>query len=100
MAPVLSLLIAKLVEHFGRDPESITPQSSLEELELDSLAVLELLTILVDEHGIPMPEDSGSLKESSTLSDVAELIEQTLRQSDSSASFPHRPVAAGLEAEV
>ncbi|MEV4442778.1 acyl carrier protein [Streptomyces sp. NPDC049577] len=73
---VLPLLITCLVEHFGRDPEAVTADTRLEDLEMDSLAVLELLTVLEDEHGIPLPEDTGSLHDGSTLADVAALIER------------------------
>ncbi|MFF8841847.1 acyl carrier protein [Streptomyces sp. NPDC015127] len=90
---VLPLLTTYLVEHFGRDPQIVTADSRLEDLGLDSLAVLELLTILEDEHDIPMPEDNGSLKGSSTLGDVAALID--LQAASVSAEGDRQVTAAG-----
>lgn len=78
MSAMLELLISTLTEHFGMDEGSVTAQSRLDELEVDSLALLEMLTILEDEHGIPLPEEPANIQSHSTLADVAELLETTV----------------------
>ncbi|MGF1425386.1 acyl carrier protein [Kitasatospora sp. LaBMicrA B282] len=75
MTPVLPLVTSCLVDHFGRDAADIGPQSTFEKLEMDSLALVELLTILHSDHGLHIPEDFSALDADASLADAAAFIE-------------------------
>lgn len=77
MSATLDLLVTTLIDHFGMEEKTVTGQSRLDELEVDSLAMLEMLTILEDEHGIPLPEDATDIQAHATLEQVAALLEAT-----------------------
>lgn len=70
-----------LVRNCGLNPEAATdaPTASLEELGLDSLALLELQAVLADRFGVQIPDESGQL----TIADLAALVESS---SDHAAS--------------
>ncbi|MFG2652547.1 phosphopantetheine-binding protein [Streptomyces sp. NPDC048436] len=69
------MLITTLVEDLGQDPEAVRPDTRLGELEVDSLALLELLTILEDEHHLQMPDDVGAFSNDPTLAEVADYLQ-------------------------
>jgi acyl carrier protein len=48
---VTERVIAALVE-FGEEPESIKPDSRFEDLDIDSLDLVELAQVIEDEYGI------------------------------------------------
>jgi aromatase len=54
---------ALLVKKVGLAPETLaaSPQSTLEELGLDSLAVLELQIVVTKQYGVEIPDESGEL---------------------------------------
>ena len=55
-------IIDSLVE-FGADPDEMTPEATLEELEIDSLDLFELGQILNQEFGIEVdPDDFENVK--------------------------------------
>ncbi len=57
---VESRLKALLVSELGLDEEKITPDANFEEdLEVDSLGVVELLMALEDEFGVEIPDDEA-----------------------------------------
>lgn len=57
---VESRLKALLVSELGLDEEKITPNANFEEdLEVDSLGVVELLMALEDEFGVEIPDDEA-----------------------------------------
>ncbi|MFD7501465.1 acyl carrier protein [Streptomyces sp. NPDC059850] len=64
-----SLLTTKL----GVASEEITPDATFEELDVDSLALVELTDILDAEFGITL--DESAVAKDSKLSEVASLIE-------------------------
>ena len=57
---------------FGPEKEDITPQATLEELDIDSLDLAELSQVVEDEFGVQLKgEDVGRIK---TVGDAIELV--------------------------
>jgi acyl carrier protein len=61
-----------LVEKVGLAPQALAdnPDSSFEDLGLDSLAVLELGIVVNKQYGVTIPEESAGL----TVADIVDLI--------------------------
>ena len=57
---MFQLVSHHLVQHFGIEPETISPTATLQDIDLDSMALVELLLVLEEEYGLPMPEDDDS----------------------------------------
>ncbi|MFF8393614.1 acyl carrier protein [Streptomyces sp. NPDC016172] len=55
-------------------PEAITPEASREDIELDSLAVVELSLLLKSELGLDVSDDD--LLEAETVADMVRLMEE------------------------
>ncbi|BFV59194.1 hypothetical protein KCMC57_up42980 [Kitasatospora sp. CMC57] len=55
-------------------PEQVTPEATKEDVELDSLAVVELSLLLEAEYGISITDDQ--LLEAETIGEMAALIEE------------------------
>ncbi|MEU1089960.1 acyl carrier protein [Streptomyces sp. NPDC005576] len=64
------LLVAKLKV----TPESVVPEATREDIELDSLAVVELSMILDTELGLSISDDE--LLEAENVGDIARLMEE------------------------
>ena len=62
-----------LVE-FGEERENITPDAKFEDLDVDSLDLVELAQIVEDEYGVELKD--SDLDQIQTVSDVVELIAQ------------------------
>ncbi|WP_422769711.1 SRPBCC family protein [Plantactinospora sp. WMMC1484] len=65
-------ITAILVRHCGLDAAATaaTPGASLEELGMDSLALLELQAVVADRYRVQLPEEAGRL----SVTEVAELV--------------------------
>ncbi|MFF0014507.1 acyl carrier protein [Streptomyces sp. NPDC005374] len=63
-----------LVNKLKVTPEQITPEATLEDIELDSLAVVELSLVLETELAVSVSDDE--LLEAETVGDMVALIEQ------------------------
>ncbi|MFD9304489.1 acyl carrier protein [Streptomyces sp. NPDC060048] len=63
-----------LVDKLKVSPELITPEATREEIELDSLAVVELSLMLESELGLTISDDE--LLEAPTVGDMVALMEQ------------------------
>ena len=76
-ADIESKLTGLLVDELGLDGDKITMQSRFEEdLEVDSLGVVELLMALEDNFGVQIPdEEAESL---TTVGEAVDLVEQKL----------------------
>ena len=76
-ADIESKLTGLLVEELGLDGDKITMQSRFEEdLEVDSLGVVELLMALEDNFGVQIPdEEAESL---TTVGEAVDLVERKL----------------------
>ncbi|MDQ8706972.1 acyl carrier protein [Streptomyces sp. LHD-70] len=68
MEPVYDVMARLLTGHFGVPEEQIRPDATFESLEFDSLARLELATLLEDDLGVGLPEDRPDM----TLAEAAE----------------------------
>lgn len=63
-----------LVEHFGLDEASLRPEATFEELEMDSIALVELVVIVEETLGVRLPDTDVGLGLSSTLAEAAEVL--------------------------
>ena len=64
-------VIDALVE-FGEERENLSPQARFEDLDVDSLDLVELAQIVEDEYGVEIAD--SDLDKIETVSDVTELI--------------------------
>ncbi|WP_433341931.1 SRPBCC family protein [Micromonospora sp. CA-111912] len=72
--PLTTEITEILVAHCGLDAEAAArePAASLEELGMDSLALLELSAVLADRYRVRIPEEAGQL----SIDAVADLVAQ------------------------
>lgn len=59
MEPVYDVLVRLLTDHFGVPHDLINPDATFEDMELDSLALVELATLLEDTLGVSLPEEGA-----------------------------------------
>lgn len=69
---------AILVKKVGLAPQTLAgnPEGTLEELGLDSLAVLELQIVITKQYGVEIPDESGELN----VGEIVEFINQASEQ--------------------
>lgn len=72
MDRVYDHLVTLLSDKFEVDPDRITPEATLDTLELDSLAVVELYVTLQEQWQVPL-DDSGASGDL-TVADVARAV--------------------------
>lgn len=76
-AEIESKMQELLVEELGLDSDGITMQSRFEEdLEVDSLGVVELLMALEDNFGVQIPDEEA--EQLTTVGEAVDLVEQKL----------------------
>ncbi len=72
---MLEKVCKMLGEHLGIAPESIRPEQKIvEDLNADSLDVVELMMALEEEYGITLPEEE--MENIKTVQDVADMMER------------------------
>ncbi|GAA4815725.1 acyl carrier protein [Streptomyces ziwulingensis] len=81
MPPVYAVIVGILTEKFRVPAELISPQSTLEELEMDSLALAEFALVLREETGIELEE-----RDAGTSSSLAELVDRLQARADAGGS--------------
>ena len=64
--------VIEALASFGPDPEQIAKDSTFEELDIDSLDLVELAQIVEDEYGVVLKGED--MKELKTVGDAIELI--------------------------
>ena len=64
--------VIETLASFGPDPDQITRTSTFEELDIDSLDLVELAQIVEDEYGVVLKGDD--MKELATVGDAIDLI--------------------------
>jgi|tagenome__1003787_1003787.scaffolds.fasta_scaffold18903849_2 acyl carrier protein len=64
--------IKEIVPKFGVDPEAVTNDSTLEDLDMDSLDVVEIMQAIEDEMGIRVPDED--LEDLSTIGDAVAAV--------------------------
>jgi len=68
-----------IVKDYELAPERLTPGTPLADIELDSLAVTELIFALEDEFGVEAKTNGQGMQ---TLGDIAAYIDQLIAQRD------------------
>ncbi|MFE9633178.1 acyl carrier protein [Streptomyces sp. NPDC006463] len=76
MTKMFETLKEILVSKLKVESEQVTPEATREEVELDSLAVVELSLILEKELGVAVSDDE--LLDVDTIGDMALLVEQRM----------------------
>ncbi len=74
MEPVYDLMARLLTEHFGVPEEEISPDLTFDELDIDSLAQAELITVLEDRLKVTLGQDPVD----ATLGETSAFIERVL----------------------
>jgi acyl carrier protein len=68
----IEMRVTDALVEFGEERENITPQARFEDLEVDSLDLVELAQIAEDEYGVEVKD--SDLDKVETVGDVVELI--------------------------
>ncbi|WP_433543772.1 phosphopantetheine-binding protein (plasmid) [Streptomyces sp. CA-294286] len=84
MSASYPVLVEVLTESLGVDADLVDPEATFEDLDLDSLSLLELVLILEERTG-QRPE---SLSASSTLAEAAAVIDQLNASQDAGEPVP------------
>lgn len=74
-------LVDLLVHRFDVDPAKITPGATFEDLDIDSLFMVELLLVVQAELGVEIPDEAATPRD--TIAKAAELIGAQLAASAS-----------------
>ncbi|MET0135412.1 MAG: phosphopantetheine-binding protein [Kibdelosporangium sp.] len=77
-------LVDLLVDRFQVDRSEIKPGVTFEDLEMDSLFLVELLLVVQSELGVQISEDTASPRD--TIERAAEVIEQQVAASATTSS--------------
>ena len=64
--------VVEALASFGPEPSAITPTATFEELDIDSLDLVDLAQIVEDEYGVVLKGDD--MKELKTVGDAVDLI--------------------------
>jgi acyl carrier protein len=78
MATIFERVQAIAAKKYSLDPATITPESTLESLGLDSLDLIELLFDVEDEFNIRVPQDGSSALKTATIADIVESIRKLI----------------------
>ena len=90
-SPVFNTIAAILAKDFRLAPEQIRPGTTLIDLGLDSLALMEFVFAVEDTFRLRIPEDRLDPREAGiTLDQLCQVVEAMLGQHDTS----HAPLAA------
>jgi len=88
-SPTFATLSTVLVDQFHVDPGTIGPQSTLDQLGLDSLALMEFVFAVEDRLAVRIPEDRLDPRQAGvTLAHLAQLLDEAV------AAKPPRDAAA------
>ena len=79
-APVYDTLVNILVEQFEVSPDKMTGETVLEDLGLDSLALMEFVFALEDAFKLGIPEDKWDPTQSGiSLNQLTKIVEEALQ---------------------
>jgi acyl carrier protein len=76
---------AKVAQHFNIPEESITPDSTFEDLGLDSIGIVELLCVLQDDLGLRIPSSEALRADGTTFAQAVAAVEAAQHDSASTA---------------
>ncbi|WP_406175815.1 acyl carrier protein [Streptomyces sp. NBC_00996] len=74
MSAMYGRLVGLLVDRFEVDRAEIGPDTTFEDLDMDSLFLVELLLVIQSEFGVHIDDDAASPGD--TITKVAELLER------------------------
>ncbi|WP_367124699.1 acyl carrier protein [Streptomyces phytohabitans] len=74
--PVFDTLANLLTEHFDLDRARLLPETTFGDLEMDSLALMEMLVVAEGELGMVLADTDADLGPTSTLAEAAALLER------------------------
>ena len=80
MSSTFDVVKALMVDRFGVDESAVKPDTKLETLGLDSLAIVEFMFFIEERHGIKVKSDDIDID---TVQDVVELIDRLKSSSGS-----------------
>ena len=69
---ILERLAGVLVNYFGIEADEVLPEATFAELDLDSLAIVELALVIEKEFGVAIREDEVTPK--ATVTDALQLL--------------------------
>ncbi|MGC0417311.1 phosphopantetheine-binding protein [Embleya sp. AB8] len=75
MSSLYGPITDKLTKHFNLEGETITPDTTFEDLGLDSLGTIELLCVLEEELGLRVPTDSTLQGADTTIAEAVAAVE-------------------------
>jgi len=64
--------VVEAITSFGPDPEAITREATFEELDIDSLDLVELAQIVEEEYGVELKSDD--MKQLKTVGDAVDMV--------------------------
>ncbi|WP_320783526.1 acyl carrier protein [Streptomyces sp. CRN 30] len=97
--PLAERIPVLLHEHFEVSKDLVRPEATFEELNMDSLAMAELLAIIEDEERVSLPETIPGIGPRSTLADTEQTITRILAEAHASTTAPAEG-SAGAPAPV
>ncbi|GIE91361.1 acyl carrier protein [Actinoplanes regularis] len=97
MDSAYQIVLFHLKEHLDIDPSRVTPETTLEDLELDSLSVLELGLVLQDATGIRRL-DEGVVTFRTTVGQIAAALHDHLTGEPAYAGTEVRMVSEAVSA--
>lgn len=67
-----------IAEYKGLEPAQVTPNSTFEELAIDSLAAIDIIYEVEDRYGIDIPPEALDLENTKTIGDVIDVVQRQL----------------------
>jgi len=89
MATIFESVQDILADKYSVPKETVTPESTLESLGLDSLDLIELMFEVEDAFNIRVPQEAGTALKAATVQDIVENIQKLIDQGGAT------PVAGG-----
>ncbi len=71
----LNAIQSLLIKEFGLSEHQVEPATTLEELNIDSLATIEFMFLIEDTFKLKMPEEAVAIK---TIGDIAREVDRLL----------------------
>ena len=77
--PTFDAVSSVLVDKFNVDPEKVHPETTLEQIGLDSLALMEFVFAVEDRFDVRIPEDKLDPRQAGvTLLHLAQLLDEAM----------------------
>lgn len=82
MSSIFETVQEILADKYSVAKESITPESTLESLGLDSLDLIELMFEVEDAFNIRVPQEAGTALKAATVQDIVDNIQKLVSQGE------------------